>query len=141
MATYFTLMLLLSHFSRVRLCATPQTSAYQAPPSEGFSRQEYWSGVQLPSPFHLNSNSYFGYLIPARHPLPPSHCKHHDEHNLWTLTFFKENLVEVEFTGSRVCILRILIHKYKYPPGRWYCFTYARNSPSVTFSCILDKVR
>ena len=34
---------------RVRLCATPWTAAYQAPPSMGFSRQEYWSGVPLPS--------------------------------------------------------------------------------------------
>ena len=36
--------------SRVRLFATPWTAAYQAPPSMGFSRQEYWSGVPLPSP-------------------------------------------------------------------------------------------
>ena len=36
--------------SRVRLLATPWTAAYQAPPSMGFSRQEYWSGVSLPSP-------------------------------------------------------------------------------------------
>ena len=43
-------LLLLSPFSRVRLCATPWTAAYQAPPSMGFSRQEYWSGVPLPSP-------------------------------------------------------------------------------------------
>ena len=39
--------LLLSHFSRVRLCATPQTAA-QAPPSLGFSRQEHWSGLPFP---------------------------------------------------------------------------------------------
>ena len=38
---------LLSH---VRLLATPWTAAYQTPPSMGFSRQEYWSGVPLPSP-------------------------------------------------------------------------------------------
>ena len=37
-------------FSRVRLLATPWTAAYQAPPSVGFSKQEYWSGVPLPSP-------------------------------------------------------------------------------------------
>ena len=37
-------------FSHVRLSATPWTEAYQAPPSLGFSRQEYWSGVPLPSP-------------------------------------------------------------------------------------------
>ena len=36
--------------SRVRLLANPWTAAYQAPPSMGFSRQEYWSGVPLPSP-------------------------------------------------------------------------------------------
>ena len=44
------LLLLLSLFSRVRLCAAPQTAAHQAPPSLGFSRQECWSGVPLPSP-------------------------------------------------------------------------------------------
>ena len=38
--------------SRVRLLATPWTAAYQDPPSMGFSRQEYWSGVPLPSPLH-----------------------------------------------------------------------------------------
>ena len=36
--------------SRVRLLATPWTAAYQAPLSMGFSRQEYWSGLPLPSP-------------------------------------------------------------------------------------------
>ena len=36
--------------SRVRLFETPWTAAYQAPPSMGFSRQESWSGVPLPSP-------------------------------------------------------------------------------------------
>ena len=36
--------------SRVQLLATPWSAAYQAPPSMGFSRQEYWSGVPLPSP-------------------------------------------------------------------------------------------
>ena len=42
--------------SRVQLLATLWTAAYQAPPSMGFSRQEYWSGVPLPSP--LTSLSY-----------------------------------------------------------------------------------
>ena len=37
--------------SRVQLLATPWTAAYQAPPSMRFSRQEYWSGVPLPSSF------------------------------------------------------------------------------------------
>ena len=44
------LLLLLSHFSRVQLCATPQTAAHEAPLSLGFSRQEHWSGLPFPSP-------------------------------------------------------------------------------------------
>ena len=43
---------LLSRFSHVRLCATSWTAARQAPPSLGFSRQEYWSGLPFPSPVH-----------------------------------------------------------------------------------------
>ena len=42
-----------SEVSRVQLFVTPWTVAYQAPPSMGFSRQEYWSGVPLPSPGDL----------------------------------------------------------------------------------------
>ena len=38
--------------SRVRCSATPWTAAYQVPPSTGFSRQEYWSGLPVPSPMH-----------------------------------------------------------------------------------------
>ena len=40
--------------SCVRLSATPWIVAYQAPPSMGFSRQEYWSGLQFPSPGDLS---------------------------------------------------------------------------------------
>ena len=39
--------------SRVRPSATPWTAAHQVPPSMGFSKQEYWSGVPLPSPLSL----------------------------------------------------------------------------------------
>ena len=49
---YMLLLLLLSCFSRVRLCATPWTAAHQAPLSLGFSRQEHWSGLPFPSPVH-----------------------------------------------------------------------------------------
>ena len=45
-------LLLLSHISRVRLCAIPQTEAHQAPLSLGFSRQKHWSGFPFPSPVH-----------------------------------------------------------------------------------------
>ena len=41
-----------SRFSRVWLCATPERAAHQAPPSLGFSTQDYWSGLPFPSPRH-----------------------------------------------------------------------------------------
>ena len=46
------LLLLLSRFSHVQLCETPQMAAHQAPPSLGFSGQEYWNGLPFPSPMH-----------------------------------------------------------------------------------------
>ena len=46
------LLLQLSCFSRVRLCATPEMAAHQASLSLGFSRQEHWSGLPFPSPIH-----------------------------------------------------------------------------------------
>ena len=58
--------------SEVKSCptlATPWTAAYQAPPSMGFSRQKYWSGVPLPSPSYSTKNiqneMFQEYLIPA----------------------------------------------------------------------------
>ena len=48
------LLLLLSCFSHVWLCATQWMAAHQAPPSLGFSRQEHWSGLPFPSPMHEN---------------------------------------------------------------------------------------
>ena len=45
-------LLLLSRFSRVRLCETPETAAHQAPPSLGFFRQEHWSWLPFPSPMY-----------------------------------------------------------------------------------------
>ena len=48
--TQISSLLLLSHFSRVRLCMTPQMAAHQAPPSLEFFRQEHWSGLPFPSP-------------------------------------------------------------------------------------------
>ena len=53
----YELLLLLRRFSRVRLCAAPETAAHQAPPSLGFSRQEHWSGLPLPSPMHESEKS------------------------------------------------------------------------------------
>ena len=62
----------LNHFSRVRLCATPQTAAHQAPPSLGFSRQEHWSGLPFPSPMHESEKSCLTLSDPMDCSLPGS---------------------------------------------------------------------
>ena len=62
--------------SHAQLVATPRTAAHQAPPSTGFSRQEYWSGVPLPSPI----------LATIRH----SH-KHYDQGNLNVLVAISQS--------------------------------------------------
>ena len=56
------LLLLLHRFSCIRLCETPQTAAHQVPPSLGFSRQEYWSGLPFPSPKHACMVSRFSHV-------------------------------------------------------------------------------
>ena len=53
---------------RVRPSATPWTAAFQAPPSMGFSRQEHWSGVPLPSPYWIYI--YFSWLRALKRSIP-----------------------------------------------------------------------
>ena len=57
------LLLLLSRFSRVRLCAIPEMAAHQAPLSLGFSRQEHWSVLPFPSPVHESENWKWSRLV------------------------------------------------------------------------------
>ena len=72
------LLLLPSHFSRVRLCETSWMAAHQASLSLGFSRQEYWTGLPFPSPMHACMLSRFSHvrlcatLWTAAHQAPPS---------------------------------------------------------------------
>ena len=54
------LLLLLSHFSRVRICATP---------SLGFSRQEHWSGLPFPSPMHKSESEVTQSCLTLRDPM------------------------------------------------------------------------
>ena len=67
------LPLLLSRFSRVRLCATPQTAAHQAPPSLGFSRQEHWRGLPFPPPMQESDKGKWSRTHPYPTPYGGSH--------------------------------------------------------------------
>ena len=85
--------------SRVRLLATPWTAAYQAPPSMGFSRQEYSSGLPLPSPLilHYLITIPFSFIISHSPKWIPyfNHIDlfvvgwtHHFIHTSWIYAFF-----------------------------------------------------
>ena len=69
----FFMLLLLSCFSHVRPCATPQTAAHQAPPSLGFSRQEYQGGSPFPSPMHACMLSHFSHVQLCATPWTAAH--------------------------------------------------------------------
>ena len=60
--------------SHVWLLATPWTAAYQAPPSMGFSRQKYWSGVPLPSPICINYPLSNLLILEPKSPGPRMSC-------------------------------------------------------------------
>ena len=64
--TNLLLLLLLSHFSRVCLYVTPEMAAHQAPPPLGFSRQQHWSGVLLPSP-NMRSRLVITFVSRSKH--------------------------------------------------------------------------
>jgi len=71
-------LLLLSHFSRVRPCASPWTAAHQAPPSLGFSRQEHWSDLPFPSTMHESEKWSCSVMSDPQRPhgLQPSRLLH-----------------------------------------------------------------
>ena len=82
------LPLLLSHFSRVLLCATPQTAAHQAPQSLGFFKQEHWSGLPFPSPVtgssqHLKTLSVCFMWTTSFNPQNNPALYHLFTHNKW----------------------------------------------------------
>ena len=77
----------LRHFRHTQLSVTPWTAAGQAPPSMGFSRQEYWSGLtcaspeDLPNPvielMSLMSPAFSGGLVTTRAPWEAPSCGRH----------------------------------------------------------------
>ena len=77
--------------SRVRLLVTPWTAAYQAPPSMGFSRQEYWSGVPLPSPI-LCLPTLFSSIVDARELLLYSSCMTYCAYNRYRFMYLPPSI-------------------------------------------------
>ena len=73
--------------SHVQLLATPWTAAHQAPPSMGFSRQEYWSGVPLPSPTSQAYWHHFSKCIFSRHVSMSHFSKSHNISHIFLLLY------------------------------------------------------
>ena len=74
------LLLLLSDFGRIRLCATPWMAAHHIPLSLGFSRQEHWSGLPFPSPMHESEKWKWSHSVMSNssqpHGLQPTRLLH-----------------------------------------------------------------
>ena len=106
------LLPLLSRFSRVRLCATPQMTAHQAAPPLGFSRQEYWRGLPFLSPMHVCMLSCFsGVQLCATpqmtaHQAPPSLGFSRQEH--WSeLTQCKCDIKATRVWQIQFCFMKL----------------------------------
>ena len=99
---------MLSRFSRV--CVTPWTAAHQAPPSKGFSRQEYWSGLPMPSPIATVCIHFFFEVL-------------HKVHKSYTLSSVKTLIYMQAHIFS--------FHLYSHYPNEDRCFQDARGLPHV----------
>ena len=92
--------------SRVRLLATPWTAAYHAPPSMGFSRQECWSGVPLPS-LSFTLIAHYSSILPQK-PLPsPSKCCISESPHLFS-GLFKLSLNWFSYFSAELSVRQII---------------------------------
>ena len=128
------LLLLLSLFRRVRLCATPYTAAHQAPPSLGFSRQEHWSGLPFPSPMLESEKWKWSHSVVSDssrpHELQPTRLLHpwvalnYICKKNWFRSFQKEKFLWLcSFSNHTLTITQRLSQCFPYPesPGRPIC--------------------
>ena len=124
------LLLLLSRFSCVRLCATPETAAHQAPPSLEFSRQAYWSGLPFPSPMHESEKSKWSRSVMSdssrSHGLQPTRLLHpwdfpgkstgvgcHCLLQMPSARIFKYTIQLFKLSSSRVLVISSIIWHYQ----------------------------
>ena len=89
--------------SRVQLFKTPWTLAYQAPPSMGFSRQEYWSGLPFPSPNKTKPKvSRKSDIIKIRAEIHEKEMKETIENINKTISWFIEKINKIEKPLARL---------------------------------------
>ena len=119
MSKILLLLLLLSCFSRVRLCATPETAAHEASPSLGFSRQEHWSGLPFPSPMHENEvTESCPTLSDPMDCGPPGSSVH---------GIFQARVLEwgaIAFSGHKILVTYFPCYSNNSPQAQHHCFKY-----------------
>ena len=100
-------LLLLSHFSRVRLCETPWTVVQQVPLATGFSRQEYWHGMPFLSPqkHQINTEKHIDLLTSSLCDNVKSSNKKKSTLNIFfacSVIIFKHILVNGSYSESKI---------------------------------------
>ena len=122
------LLLLLSRFSRVRLCATPKTAAHHAPPSLGLSRKEHWSGLPFPSPMQESEKWKWSHSVVSDpqqpHGLQPTRLL-----RLW------------DFPGKSTGVGCHCIYTHKYIFDIIYMYIYISNWPRQSLMLANNKDR
>ena len=117
-------------FSRVQLFMTPWTAVHQAPPSMGFSRREYWSGLPFPSPGDLPHPGIEPGLLHHRQTL---HCLSHQGSLLWLRSIQM-------YTCNSVCLFTLLLIDYGYYEQICYKYLFInRLCPKAVFIFLFDK--
>ena len=114
----YSMLLLLSCFSRVQLLAVPWTIVHQAPLSMEFSRQEYWSGVPLPSPqYSILTHIYGIWKDDDNNPV----CEPAKETQMYTTVFW--TLWERTRVGwlGRMALKHVCYHMWNESPVQVRC--------------------
>ena len=114
--------------SRVWLVATPWTVEHQAPPSMGFSRQDYWSGVPLPSPYaHLSTNLFYCVFFPWN-------AFYSTIILFFNLFVFNWMIIALQFSVSLCHISTWSSQKHTYVPLSWISFSFPTSFHPIRLS-------
>ena len=129
--------------SHVWLFVTPWTAAYQAPPSMGFSRQEYWSGVPLPSPHsHLEAHKSQGQDTNSRASVSKDvapFCQHENWESDIDLFPQSNSFTPEDTILSYFCLIQFSLSLHPHPPVSHRLFSNSTFEPDLTLSYHFSK--
>ena len=135
------MLLLLSPFSHVRLCVTPQTAAHQAPPSLGFSRQKHWSGLPFPSPMH-ESEKWKVKVKSCPTPSDPMNCSPTGPsvHGIFQARVLEWVVIAFSWASLISLLCWIMAGKHGKPVGRMCKWWWIQRADSWSFLSLCSTV-